>query len=51
MVDTLPTWARDHLANFKAPKFVEIVNLLPTNAGGKVLKRELRERFNATQLQ
>jgi acyl-CoA synthetase (AMP-forming)/AMP-acid ligase II len=30
---------------------VEIVNLLPTNAGGKVLKRELRERFNATQLQ
>jgi acyl-CoA synthetase (AMP-forming)/AMP-acid ligase II len=44
---TLPDWAREHLANFKAPKFVEIVDSLPVNAGGKVLKRDLREHFNA----
>ncbi|HWD52374.1 MAG TPA: FadD3 family acyl-CoA ligase [Acidimicrobiales bacterium] len=46
-VHTLPDWARDHLANFKAPRFVEIVDSLPVNAGGKVLKRDLRELFNA----
>jgi acyl-CoA synthetase (AMP-forming)/AMP-acid ligase II len=46
-VRTLPEWAREHLANFKAPKFVEIVDSLPVNAGGKVLKRDLRELFSA----
>lgn len=46
-VRTLPEWAREHVANFKAPKFVEIVDSLPVNAGGKVLKRDLRELFNA----
>jgi acyl-CoA synthetase (AMP-forming)/AMP-acid ligase II len=46
-VRTLPEWARERLANFKAPTFVEIVDSLPVNAGGKVLKRDLRELFNA----
>jgi acyl-CoA synthetase (AMP-forming)/AMP-acid ligase II len=36
-------WARDQMANFKAPRFVEVVDELPFNAGGKVLKYELRE--------
>jgi acyl-CoA synthetase (AMP-forming)/AMP-acid ligase II len=34
---------RSHLAGFKAPKTVEFVGALPTNAAGKVLKRELRD--------
>jgi acyl-CoA synthetase (AMP-forming)/AMP-acid ligase II len=34
---------RSHLAGFKSPKTVEFVDALPTNAAGKVLKRELRD--------
>jgi HIP---CoA ligase len=48
IVAGLIDWSRERLANFKAPRFVEIVDELPINAGGKVLKRELRDRFAAT---
>jgi fatty-acyl-CoA synthase len=41
----LPAFAKDQLANFKVPRRVEVVDVLPTNASGKVLKRELRTRF------
>ncbi|MEV7285101.1 acyl-CoA synthetase [Streptomyces sp. NPDC093252] len=37
--------ARDRLPHFKAPKRVFFVDVLPRNAGGKILKRELRDRF------
>ncbi|BAU81146.1 long-chain-fatty-acid--CoA ligase [Streptomyces laurentii] len=37
--------ARERLAGFKAPKRVILVDGLPRNASGKILKRELRERF------
>ena len=37
-------WARDRMANFKAPRFVRVVDVLPLNASGKVLKFELRQR-------
>ncbi|MCX5243234.1 acyl-CoA synthetase [Streptomyces prunicolor] len=37
--------AREKLPHFKAPKRVEFVDELPRNASGKILKRELRERF------
>ncbi|WP_399934375.1 acyl-CoA synthetase [Streptomyces kanamyceticus] len=40
--------AREHLAHFKAPKRVLFVDELPRNASGKVLKRELRDRFGAS---
>ncbi len=43
----LPGWAHDRLANFKVPRGVELVDELPMNAGGKVLKRELRDRLAA----
>jgi len=43
----LPPFARDRLANFKVPSRVEVVDALPTNASGKVLKRELRARFGS----
>lgn len=36
-------WARDHMANYKVPRVVEIVESLPLNAAGKVLKTELRK--------
>lgn len=38
--------AREKLASFKAPKRVLFVEGLPRNASGKILKRELRERFD-----
>ncbi|MGW4855570.1 fatty acyl-CoA synthetase [Streptomyces sp. NPDC004288] len=40
--------AREKLARFKAPKRVFLVDALPRNASGKILKRELRDRFGAS---
>ncbi|MFM7125699.1 MAG: FadD3 family acyl-CoA ligase [Actinomycetota bacterium] len=40
---TLIAWSRDRLANYKVPRRVTIVEDLPTNASGKVLKYELRQ--------
>jgi acyl-CoA synthetase (AMP-forming)/AMP-acid ligase II len=37
-------WARSEMANFKAPRFVELIDALPVNATGKVVKDELRAR-------
>ncbi|WP_030775729.1 acyl-CoA synthetase [Streptomyces sp. NRRL S-920] len=37
--------AREKLAHFRAPKRVLFVDELPRNASGKILKRELRDRF------
>lgn len=40
----LGAWARDRMANYKVPRQIHLVEILPTNASGKVLKFELRER-------
>jgi len=37
-------WCREEMANYKAPRRVELIDALPLNASGKVLKYELRER-------
>jgi acyl-CoA synthetase (AMP-forming)/AMP-acid ligase II len=37
-------WSRDNMANFKVPRRVEVLEALPRNATGKVMKFELRER-------
>jgi long-chain acyl-CoA synthetase len=39
----LITFCRSRLASFKCPTSVDFVPALPRNAGGKVLKYELRE--------
>ena len=41
---SIVAWAREQMANFKAPRYVEIVDALPLNASNKVLKSELRDR-------
>jgi acyl-CoA synthetase (AMP-forming)/AMP-acid ligase II len=40
-------WSRENMANYKVPRQVRIVDDLPMNAGGKVLKGELRDRVAA----
>ena len=42
--DDLIAWSRGEMANYKAPRYVELVDELPLNAMGKVLKYELRDR-------
>jgi acyl-CoA synthetase (AMP-forming)/AMP-acid ligase II len=39
----LQAHVRAHLANYKVPRSVEIVEQLPLSGAGKVLKRQLRE--------
>jgi long-chain acyl-CoA synthetase len=41
----LETLCLQQIARFKRPKHWRIVESLPKNSGGKILKRELRERF------
>ncbi len=36
-------YAKEHLANFKVPRHVELIDTLPRNLSGKVLKTELRK--------
>jgi acyl-CoA synthetase (AMP-forming)/AMP-acid ligase II len=38
------SWCREHMANFKVPRYVYLVDSLPTNSTGKVQKSELRSR-------
>jgi acyl-CoA synthetase (AMP-forming)/AMP-acid ligase II len=47
MLSDLVDFSRDHLAGFKKPKRLELVDELPKNATGKVQKQLLRERFTA----
>jgi HIP---CoA ligase len=47
--DEVVAWSREHMANFKVPRAVEIVDAFPLNASGKVLKYELRERGAASR--
>jgi acyl-CoA synthetase (AMP-forming)/AMP-acid ligase II len=42
-------WARAAMANYKVPRGVVLVDALPLNASGKVLKRELRARHAGGQ--
>jgi len=37
------SWAREELASHMAPRHVEVVDSLPTNPGGKVLRYQLRQ--------
>jgi acyl-CoA synthetase (AMP-forming)/AMP-acid ligase II len=43
--DAIIAWARDQMANFKVPRFVELIDELPANATGKVEKQALRARL------
>ena len=42
--ESVIAWCREHMANYKVPRRVAIVDALPTNAAGKVTKFALREQ-------
>lgn len=43
--EELIAFCREHLAGFKTPKYVVVVDSLPKNASGKILKRDLKQHF------
>ena len=42
--DDVIAWCRERMANYKVPRFIEVVDALPLNASNKVLKTDLRDR-------
>jgi len=38
-------WARERLAGFKVPKSIDLVDQMPRNPSGKILRRQLREPY------
>ncbi len=40
--DDLIAWSRAEMANYKVPRAIEVVDALPLNATGKVMKEDLR---------
>jgi len=42
--EALRIWCREHMANYKVPRRIELIDELPMNATGKVQKFILRER-------
>jgi len=43
--EELVAFMQEHLARYKVPRRVEFLDALPISAAGKILKRELRERY------
>ncbi len=46
-LEEIKSHCRKHLASFKVPRELNIVKELPRNPSGKVLKRVLRDQYNA----
>jgi len=44
-VDSLKAYCKENLAGYKVPQLYELVDALPRNASGKLLKPTLREQF------
>jgi len=45
-VESVQALCAEHLASYKRPKRIEIVEALPKNPSGKILKRDLRDRYH-----
>ena len=44
-------WVRERLAPYKAPRYYVFVDALPRSGSGKTLKRHLRDRIAAGDVQ
>jgi long-chain acyl-CoA synthetase len=49
--DEIKAFAKDHMAGYKRPRYIEFRDTLPTSPIGKVLRRELRDEERAKQKQ
>jgi acyl-CoA synthetase (AMP-forming)/AMP-acid ligase II len=43
--EELIAFCKKQIAGYKVPKTMEIVDALPKNSAGKIMKRELREKY------
>jgi fatty-acyl-CoA synthase len=43
--DSVINWSRERIAGFKVPKSVEVIEALPRNASGKILRKDLRAPY------
>ena len=43
--DSIMSWARERVAGFKVPKSIDVIDALPRNPSGKILRRSLREPY------
>jgi acyl-CoA synthetase (AMP-forming)/AMP-acid ligase II len=43
--DSLKAWCKENLAGYKVPQLYEVVDALPRNPSGKLLKPRLREQY------
>lgn len=46
-VESLKAYCKDNLAGYKVPQLYELVDSLPRNPSGKLLKPQLREQFSS----
>ncbi|WP_379549531.1 fatty acid--CoA ligase [Qipengyuania sp. DGS5-3] len=47
--DDVIAYARERVAAFKAPKSIDVIDVMPRNPSGKILRRQLREPYWAGQ--
>jgi acyl-CoA synthetase (AMP-forming)/AMP-acid ligase II len=43
--DSIISWARERIAGFKVPKSIDVIEALPRNASGKILRKDLRAPY------
>jgi acyl-CoA synthetase (AMP-forming)/AMP-acid ligase II len=43
--NSVVAWTREKIAGYKVPKTVDVIDALPRNASGKILRRELRAPY------
>jgi len=43
--DEIIAYARERIAGYKLPKSVDFADAMPRTPSGKILKRQLRERY------
>jgi malonyl-CoA/methylmalonyl-CoA synthetase len=48
-LEAVNTWIRGLMASYKTPKRYIVVDELPRNAMGKVVKNEVKQLFNSNQ--
>ena len=43
--ESVIAWAKERIAGYKCPKSVDIIETLPRNPSGKILRKDLREPY------